>query len=143
MNLGNGFANVKPSTSGQKIGELTFSVPGYLFGDFLFDVQLDKFDLNRQNKNLPYPLTIMAYDSGASLLGSWTFAAGDARLKGSADLSFLVLSAVSNIDSVVITSLLGPNKVHGMNELKHFQVSELKSPDPSHSPQLFLSLLAA
>jgi hypothetical protein len=44
VDLGNGFANVKPTNKDDEIGTLTFSVPGFLFGDFLFDVQLDKFD---------------------------------------------------------------------------------------------------
>jgi hypothetical protein len=125
VDLGNGFANVKPSDKDAKIGTLTFSVPGYLFGDFLFDVQLDTFNVGRV-KNQPYPLSILAYDKEANTLGSWTFGPNDARLKGNADLSFLVLSSLSNIDTVLVKSVLGNDQVHGMRELKHFQVSELE-----------------
>ena len=132
VNLGNGFANVKPTAKDDRIGTLSFSVPGYLFGDFLFDVQLDTFDVDR--KNVPFPLSIQAYDVAASLLGSWTFGANDANLKGNADLSFLVLSAVSNIDKIVISSFLGANNEPGMLELKHFQVSELQSTTPVPLP---------
>jgi hypothetical protein len=124
VDTANGFSNVKPTGKDDKIGTLTFSVPGYLFGDFMFDVQLDEFGSGRDKG--PYPLSIIAYDENASALGSWTFGPNDGDLKAHADLSFLVLSAVSNIDSVVISSLLGTDNVHGMLELKHFQVSELE-----------------
>jgi len=132
VDTANGFANVKPTGNDDKIGTLTFSVPGYLFGDFLFDVQLDEFV--PVNKKEPFPLSIVAYDAAATPLGSWTFPPADSRLKAHADLSFLVLSAVSNIDSVVISSLLGTDNVRGMLELKHFQVSELASVTPVPLP---------
>ena len=121
VDAANGFANIKPINKGANIGSVNFSVPGFVFGDFLFDVQLDNFGTG--SDKTVYPLSISAYGLSSTLLGSWNFAAGSSDLKANADLSFLVLSGLSNIDHVVISSLL--SGVGGMLEVKHFKVSEL------------------
>ena len=107
----NGFANIKDAGGGT-YANLTVTIPGYGFGDLLFDTQIN--DVN----NL-VNLTIAAYN-GVNLLGSLTLN-GD-PLKKSADQSWLVLAE----GNAIITSVLLTSTT-GFNETKHFQVSELQT----------------
>jgi len=117
----NGFANIV-GVSGD-YSKITVSVPGYSFGDILFDTQIDE----DTNKNLN--LTISAFD-GATLLGSLTLT--DATLKKRADQSWLVLAeGTATITSIVIESTTG------LFETKHFQISDLAlipGPGPGPAP---------
>jgi hypothetical protein len=112
----NGFANIKPA-SGDTYNQITFTVPGYSFGDFLFDLQLF-------NNKDGLDLTITAFN-GITQLGTLTLTdQTDPDVKHDADMSFLVLAE----NSAVITKVV-LDSISGFNETKHFQVSELKCID--------------
>jgi hypothetical protein len=142
---GNGFANIKPSDNKDAIGQLIVSVPGKLFGDLLFDIQLNTFDTPDTNPeggnkndnsttNNVYPLIVEAFDALSNSLAKFIFPVNSPDLKGNADLSFLLISTLSNIDRVVLTSMLDPNpfpndiNTKGFKELKHFKLSEITTP---------------
>lgn len=142
---GNGFANIKPADNKDAIGQLKISVPGKLFGDILFDLQLNTFDTpdtdpekgkdhDNSTTNNVYPLIVEAFDALSNSLAKFIFPTNSTKLKGNADLSFLLISTLSNIDHVILTSMLDPNpfpkhvNTKGFKELKHFQLSEIKTP---------------
>lgn len=133
----NGFANIV-GVSGD-YSKIAVSVPGYTFGDLLFDTQIDE----ATDKSLN--LTISAYDD-ATLLGSLTLT-DKTGLKKRSDQSWLVLAeGNATITSVVIESTTG------LFETKHFQISDLAlipnpGPGPGNTPLpgaglLMLSTLA-
>ena len=137
-----GFANIKPA-SGDTFSHITFTVPGYSFGDFLFDLQLF-------NNKDGLDLTITAFN-GITQLGTLTLTdTTDPDVKHDADMSFLVLAE----NSAVITKVV-LDSISGFNETKHFQVSDLKcidecgpNPGPGQVPlpgalPLFVSGLGA
>jgi hypothetical protein len=115
--LANGFSNITGFVAHGNpppYYDLTFTVPGYKFGDFLFDVQLNN------SKDNPEKLSI-------TVNGATTFNVLTADLKASADLSFAVYAKSSFfITSVLLSSFNATDSLIGFNETKHFQVSDLE-----------------
>ena len=127
LDAANGFANIKPV--GDTYNLLTITVPSTstytgAFGDFLFDVQLQN-----PKHDLPFNLTITAYN-GITSLGTLTLTnTSTPAVDHDADMSFLVLAENSNL----ITSLVLGSTDAGFKETKHFQISDLQL-DPNFDP---------
>ncbi len=118
LDLSNGGATIKPN--GTTYHDLTITVPGYTFGDFLFGVQLQK---NQIGDSTPlYDLKITANGTGGEL--------GHANLinptvDNSGVLSFLVLANSTSITSLVLTSTFGIAGVYGFDQTKDFNISDV------------------
>ena len=114
VNLANGFANITPFANKTVYHDLTFTVPGYKFGDFFFDTQLNDSKTNGPNLSI-------------TVNGTDVFNILATDLKANADLSFAVVAKGSFfITSILLTSINANDSAIGFNETKHFQVSDLQ-----------------
>lgn len=133
IDLSEGFARID-GTAGN-FSDLTFSLPGYTFGDLAFDIKLDNF--GSANDQTTFPLVIQAFDA-MGLAGTLNYLPGE--LTANANLSFLLLaSAGERFTSVVISSMFGD--VGGIKSIRHIQVSDVQ-PTAVPLPTAFLLLLS-
>lgn len=103
---------------------LTISVPGYTFGDFLFNVDLLE---NRKDKS---DLTITVnFTSGAPEVVRLN---GDFDKNGDGDLHFLLLDKLGATIISTITSIALYSRI-GFEDFSHFQISDLVDP-PATTP---------
>jgi len=122
IDAANGNATITPSAQGGTISDLTFSVPGFTFLDFLFKVQLT--DIGTRGPPVSDSLTIEAFN-GVMSLGSVIFTG----LNANALLSFGVFADTTPFTSVMLSGTF--------DSVKQFDVSDL-SPVPLPGAALLL-----
>ena len=126
----NGFAQIgKGNGNTAEFFSLTFEVPGYTFGDLLFDTHgLPDPKLKvKKGEVAPPPVsndvTISAYLANV-ILGTYSQSG-----LGTGEQSWLVLALTGTVfDKIVVTSIAGFTK------MDHFEVSELKAVTPVPIP---------
>jgi len=104
-----GFADISAINNQSTYSTLNITVPGYTFGDIIFDTKLANKD--------PFDLTISVYN-GNTLLGTNTWT-GD-PLKTNANQSWLILA----LDAVVFTEVVLQSN-SGFEAIRHFELSEV------------------
>lgn len=124
VETGNGVAQIGAG-GGSTFNSVTFTVPGYTFGDLMFDTQ------GAVNGNTGNDVSISAYLAN-TLLGTYSQSGF-----GSGTQSWLVLaSGLLAFDKIVIQSTAG------FDNIKRFQVSDLTAvPIPASLPLLGAALV--
>ena len=114
--LANGGGTIK-AFDGGTFNDLTISVPGYTFGDLLFDLQFDG------SKDYPADLTITVYyGAGSSIVVDTAL---DGNLANDGVNSFLILGANPDITSIVLVSNYGVSSITGIDQAKGFYISDV------------------
>ncbi len=121
LDAANGFATIKGENNAI-YHDLTFSIPGYRFGDLIFDVELN-------DPQQSVSLEVTAFD-GATELGSYSgFVSQDDWVNGLNDI--LVLATGGNLMTAVVLESptgfisVGGTPADGIDQTKHFQVSDV------------------
>ena len=116
ITLANGGGTIK-AFDGGTFNDLTITVPGYTFGDLLFDLQFSG------DKDYPADLTITVnYGAGSSIVVDTAL---DGALANNGVNSFLILGSNPDITSIVLASNYGMTSVTGIDEAKGFYISDV------------------
>ncbi len=116
LSLANGGGTISAQDGGT-FNDLTITVPGYTFGDLLFDLQFDG------SHTYPADLTITVnYGAGSSIVVDTAL---DGKLADNGVNSFLILGANPDITSIVLASNYGIASLVGIDQAKGFYISDV------------------